>query len=157
MEILSWQSCTTSSATQVLHLFSVHSSVPWATQGNGSLTWFSQSPVLTQPSVCMVILIAWAQCEETLCPALLHYTDLHCVPLPHGSRLMCYENDDASMKYLPKLNNVPLQQRTRVHVYRCSLLRGSRNADWNRRARTQWHIFQIFRFFSGIYFENRWF
>lgn len=97
----------TSSTTQILHLFSVHS---WTTPGNGWLTWFSQSLVLTQPSVCVVILIASAQRGETLCPAPLHYAALHCVPLPHGCRLMCYQNDDACQKYWPKLHNKLLQQ-----------------------------------------------
>ena len=133
----------TSSTTQILHLFSVHS---WTTPGNGWLTWFSQSLVLTQPSVCVVILIASAQRGETLCPAPLHYAALHCVPLPHGSRLMCYQNDDACQKYWPKLHNKLLQQRVCVCVCvcvrarRCSLFRSIRNADRNHRAGTRCQI-----------------
>lgn len=58
----------------------------------------------------MSYLIASVQCRETLCPAPLHYAALHCVPLPHGSRSLCYQNDDACHKYQPKLNNELLQQ-----------------------------------------------
>lgn len=109
-----WQSCTTLSTTQVLHLFSVRGCT---THRNGWLTWFSQSLVLTQPSVYVVILIASARCEETLCPALPHYATSHHVP--HRSRLLCYQIEDARQKCKPKDEQCVLLQHC-LHVCVCA-------------------------------------
>lgn len=74
------------------------------TPGNGWVTWFSQSLVLTPSSVCGATLIASARRGEASCPALLHYAAFRCVLLPQGSRFLCYQNDDACQKHQPRLH-----------------------------------------------------
>lgn len=108
-----------------------------ATQGTGWLTWFSQSLALTQPSVWVVILIAstpWGG-GETSCPSRLHYAASHCVPLLCGSRLLHYQNDDASHKCQPEFNSVPLQAQS---MHECTMWTGSAGGSMDARFTKCW-------------------